>query len=262
MSSVTINCNEFADMMNEIIKLLPSVNQSMIFKVLNGISNLIVCKDNNDMLSGLFDDDDSEEYQNEMIRLITECKDSICNKGDSKMTITCNTIRIFLDEDGENAYDEMKKECQKVREQLNKNEDIADIISSLLSKEGYLHIPDNDIDDMMKKYLPGDSSRQKSSLLLDNQTNEPNLDVSVVMNQFNQKAILDKLKTIKKEKLLPIKQLLGLMVKCSCDIDNESSPGNESSPKKKGLSTTVIIIIVVFVLLFLSGMFYLYLQRK
>jgi hypothetical protein len=265
MNSVTIKCNEFADMMKEIINLLAEDNSSAILRVLSKISNVIVCSDikYTDTLFSEF----SNDYKTEMKRLITECKDSICSNGDSKMTITCETIRIFLNEDEENAYDEMKKECQKMREQLDVDEDIVDIIFSLIGKEPYVDIPENVVDQMMNKNLPDSESLTQniSKSLLGSVTvdNIDDIDLSDVMNQFNQKDILDKLKNIDKEKLTPIKQLLGLMMKCSCDIDNESSPNNKLSPEKKGLSTTVIIIIVVSVLLLLFlGMFFLYSRRK
>lgn len=263
MSSVKIKCNDFADTMKEIINLVSGDSSSVIIEFLSNLSKTFVCEDLTEQLISNFSDDFSPEYQAEMKRLISECKDSICKNGDSEMTITCETIRIML-EDGEDTYNDMKKECQKVKEQLDANKDIVEIIFLLIGKEPFVNIKDDDINEIMNKSLPGlkstpgfkrTVSQQPLDLTSVSIDNIDDIDLDNVMNQFNKKDVLDKLKTIDREKLTPIKQLLGLMVKCNCD--------NESSPKKKGLSTTVIIIIVVFVLLLLFlGMFFLYSRHK
>lgn len=204
MSSVTINCNEFGDTIKEIIGLMIPEKKSNVIGWLELFSKISICTNIDNLENSFYES--SEEYNEEIKRLFKECKDSICNGKDKIMTITCDTIRIFSEQEDIFSYEEMKKECQQIRKQIDDNKDIIDIVSSLIDETG-LNIYENEI--------------------------------------------LKRLKDIPKEKFEPIKQLISLMLKCTCQIDID---------KKGVLSTTVIIIIVVSILLLLCILAYFFLM--
>lgn len=267
MSSVTINCNEFGETIKEIVGLMMPEKKSTIIDMLKVFSKLSICSDDNDNLDKLFSES-SDEYKKEIKRLVKECKDSICEGKDGKMTITCDTIRILLEEEDDNSYEEIKNECQKVREQLADNKEILDIISSLITKETYVDIKgDNTILEMMNNNLPdiqeestppnepklSPSLEGSNSRKIQVQGGVQDDDILEIIDGLDKDEILKRLKNINKEKFKPIIQIIGLMMKCTCDIDID---------KKGGLSTTVIIIIVLAILLLLGIITYSFLKSK
>ena len=253
-TSVTINCNDFGDTMKEIIGLMMPGKKSDVIDTLKKISDLSICTDIDD-LDKVFSEN-SDEYRKEIKRLVEECKDSICEGKDKKMTITCDTIRIFLEEDKEDGYEKMKKECQQIRKQIDDNKDIVDIVSSLITKELFVTFSDeNKIISIMNTNLPDikedgvQGSGVQGSGVQDDKISK--LIDETGINNLDKYEILKRLKDIPKEKFNPIKQLIGLMMKCTCQIDVD---------KKGGLSTTVIIIIVVSILLLLGIITYFFLK--
>jgi len=258
-TSVTINCNDFGDTMKEIIGLMMPEKKSAIIGMLKLFSELSICT-NIDNLDDVFSEN-SDEYRKEIKRLVEECKDSICEGKDKKMTITCDTIRIFLEEDKEDGYEKMKKECQQIRKQIDDNKDIVDIVSSLITKELFVTFSDeNKIISIMNTNLPDikedgvqgsgvQGSGVQGSGVQDDKISK--LIDETGINNLDKYEILKRLKDIPKEKFNPIKQLIGLMMKCTCQIDVD---------KKGGLSTTVIIIIVVSILLLLGIITYFFLK--
>ena len=250
--SVTINCNDFADIIKEIIGLAIPDKNSEIIGMMNMLANMSLCADNLDIGEVLDNiEGSSEEYKKEIKRLMEECKDSICQGKDRQMTITCDTIRIFLEEEKDaNIYEEMKKECQKIREQLADDKDMADIVSSLITKEPYITFNEHEIDYMMNENLE-DVLDEPSNNMIKNLPQEQS-NIGEIMLNLNSDEILKHLKDIPEEKFKPFKQILGLMLNCICQIDINKKEG--------GLSTTIIVIIVMLVLLLLSIITYFFLK--
>lgn len=233
--SIKVNCNDFADAVKDIMRMMESETQnsgtpgfqsSYFLDALNQFAEVAVCDDTVDMAQAFTQRKGiPPEVAEEIIRLVTECKDSVCKGEDREMTITCHTVKLFSDmsdmaDSGLQKIIEDDDTCNKFREYFTKNND-KDILALLFE-----NIP----------------AAQKEEFL----------PVQQLVNNIPEK------------KLRQVRQLLGLILECRCgvylskanlnippsdDSGDDDSGDDDSGDVEKGSYTWIIVIGVVLLII-------------
>ena len=253
---IQIDCMDFAASIGEILKVVDTENNefSMMLYILHNILKASLCIDDS------IDDEVDTEYiknmrvfqsmfegvsdtiKEEIIRLINECRDSICKgKKGRSMTITCDTIKILAGDD----YQELKNECQRFHTELKKTQDMISIVTQLFNKELY----DTDTSDETVEVMNKIKTIPRKKLT----------PVIRLIGFMIKCACID----------TPVEDVPASdedVPLTADDIDmlvDTALEGDSNEDEKKGLSTTTIIIIVVSVILLLLFLgFYIFNSHK